>query len=165
MGLSEFCDSIGLVHWPKPDKSKNLQKFKKPGHNTTDPELESEDHLHTRVATWLSKHICPAGEASIHGVCWYTVEYRAKRSVMEMALNARRGVVAGIPDIDFYWRGHAYKIELKRPSGKGRMSYPQIQRHAALRASGVKVVVRCSLEDVIKAVKDWQIPLTVEDSL
>lgn len=68
------------------------------------------------------------------------------------------GYRPGTPDGLIVWRSIAHFIELKDRIS-GRVSDNQTETHAAIRQAGGKVAVCYSLEDVIKALFDWGIPI------
>jgi len=152
----EYLDSLGLLPTRKPDQyagspararqhRKNLAKRRRETGLKTDGSM-SEDELHKRVCVWLSGAIAKPGVCSPEGAIWYSVETRARRSLAEGASNKERGCIAGVPDVDIYWQGRAYKIELKARGGV--VSDEQRALHAELEKAGVKVRVCYSLEEV-----------------
>jgi hypothetical protein len=115
-----------------------------------------EDELHKQVAKLMTATIARPGVCSPLGVIWYSVEVRAKRSLREGAANKSRGCIAGCPDIDIYYAGRAFKIELKAP--KGKLSDGQEQLHIELARAKVPVLEARSLEDVDLVLDTWAIP-------
>jgi hypothetical protein len=115
-----------------------------------------EDLFHTLVARWLTEAIAPAGKRSKHGVLWFSVETRGKRSLAEGARNKARGCIAGVPDIDIYHQGRAFKIELKAP--KGTSTDTQVRLHHELVQCGVPVLVARELDMIMSALTEWGIP-------
>ena len=142
-------DDMGLTSAPKPIR----KRIPKPAK----PPVEDEDHLHYAVAKLLSLAIARPGICSLDGVLWYSVETRARRSKKEGYNNKRRGCVKGCADLDFYYQGRAYKIELKRLVG-GRVSEGQIDMHAALDNAGIPVAVCRSWGEIQAALVKWKIP-------
>lgn len=70
-----------------------------------------------------------------------------------------RGAVAGIPDFLFIHNGRALFIELKAPDTK--VSPVQVETHVRIREAGSDVAICRSVDDVIAALKQWEIPLRV----
>jgi len=120
------------------------------------PRKRPEDDFHKQVAKLLSVVIAKPGVCSPQGVIWYSVETRAKRSLREGANNKARGCVKGCPDIDIYYAGFAYKIELK--AVKGRLSDGQEELHIELARAKVPVLEARTLEAVAKVLDTWSIP-------
>lgn len=73
-----------------------------------------------------------------------------KRSFVEASQLKASGVVAGIPDMLFVWRGKVYAYEFK--DGKGRVSDAQAVVHQAWQKQGVKTEIIRSLEQFKAAV-------------
>ena len=67
------------------------------------------------------------------------------------------GMVAGIPDRCFLYRGRAYFIEVKGP--RGRLTESQEAMFPKIRECGCPVAVCRSADDVQKALDSWGIPL------
>jgi hypothetical protein len=142
-------DAMGLTSAPKTVR-KRVPKSPK-------PPVEDEDHLHYAVAKLLSLAISRPGICSLEGVCWFSLEGRAKRSIYEGARNKRRGCISGVPDILIVWMGKCYWIELKRAKG-GRVSDAQIETHAELDKAGSNVAICRSWGEIQAALVKWKIP-------
>ena len=127
----------------------------KPGKPRKKPDRK-EDKLHEQVAKLLTAIIAKPGVASADHVLWYSVETRARRSMREGAANKKRGCIRGVPDIDVYFGGRAYKIELKAPDGV--LSDDQRELHLQLEMAGVSSSVARSIEDVLRSLAFWRIP-------
>lgn len=69
-----------------------------------------------------------------------------RNGVREGARRKARGCIAGVPDMEFHYRGRAMCVELK--AEKGRLSPEQKALHARLKAAGTPVAVCRSLDDV-----------------
>lgn len=114
-----------------------------------------EDDFHVSLADLLTYGIAPPGVLSREGVVWTSHENR-QSGVREGARRKKRGVVAGVPDVQFVFGGRSYWVELKVPGG-----YPsQVQRalHDALRAAGCEVAVARNLAQVVSALHGWGVP-------
>lgn len=122
--------------------------------------VRHEDKFHLAVAKYLRAVIGREGLCwkirSGHLVLWYSVETRAKRSVISGRSNKGRGCIAGCPDIDIYYNGRAFKIELKSPTGV--VSREQSELRDALAAVGCEVFVCRSLDHVADVLRAWGIP-------
>jgi len=129
-----------------------LDKYAKPRKK---PERK-EDKLHEQVAKLLTAVIAKPGVASADHVLWYSVETRARRSMREGAANKKRGCIRGVPDIDIYYGGRAYKIELKAPGGV--VSDAQDELHIQLELAGVSNAIARSIDDVLHSLAFWRIP-------
>jgi hypothetical protein len=117
---------------------------------------QSEDELHYQVARLLSLAIARPGVVSSDKVIWWTIESRAKRSVYEGARNKRRGCIAGCPDIFVMYRGRAFWIELKTPTGK--TSDAQLELHGSIVQAGSNIGVARSVTDILPLLWSWSIP-------
>lgn len=115
-----------------------------------------EDRLHADVKKYLTTIIARPGVCSADGVVWYSVETRAKRSKFEGARNKARGCISGCPDIDLYFSGRAYKIELK--AAKGTVSDSQDILHAELARANVPVIVAKDIDTITTALISWGVP-------
>lgn len=67
-----------------------------------------------------------------------------KRSKVEASWLKGSGVVSGIPDLVFVWRGHAYGFELK--SEKGVVSDAQQAVHKAWQGQLIPIIIIRTLE-------------------
>lgn len=115
-----------------------------------------EDLLHVAIAKYLSAVIARPGVCSPLGVIWYSVETRARRSTGEGNRNKQRGCVSGCPDIDIYFAGRAFKIELKAKNGS--LSDNQEDLHIELARAKVAVIEARTLDQVAAVLVTWGIP-------
>jgi hypothetical protein len=141
--LSEYISVF--QNSPPPAAKKPRAKSKRP-----------EDKLHTAVAKYLSAVIARPGVCSDLGVIWMSIETRGKRSMREGAANKSRGCIAGCPDIDLYFAGRAFKIELK--AEKGELSPAQRALHVELARARVPVLEARSVEAIAAVLDTWGIP-------
>lgn len=72
------------------------------------------------------------------------------------------GLKPGFPDALIIWRGRAFMIELKLPTG--RVSKAQIETHIALGRAGAEVAVCRSLKEIQATLFGWQIPLRAREA-
>src|ERR1700692_4333494 len=105
-----LAETIALHQASAPPKAKP----KKPRAKSTDP----EGKFHVAVSRYLRLVIGPPGACSDLGVIWYSIETGAKRTKYAKLRNHSRGCISGPPDVDIYFAGRAYKIELKAPKGE-----------------------------------------------
>lgn len=131
--------------------------------------VESEDDLHMTVRKALGAAIGEPGFTSRLGVLWYSVETRnagGKKIQMSSgawvpleAINRKnRGCVSGIPDIQLFYEGRVFMVELKR-SKNGRTSGDQNRLHEQYGLCGIPVVVCRSVSEVLWALAEWGIPI------
>lgn len=116
--------------------------------------IEPEHPLQKQIAWALAIEIAPAGTASRDGVCWFAIDHANFAGLP--GVRAARGVVAGIPDFEFLFRGLAHFIELK--TEVGRLNDAQRERIPALQAAGAAVAIARSLPDVLARLDAWGIP-------
>lgn len=76
--------------------------------------------------------------------CFFHVPNGGKRSPIEAAQLKASGVVAGIPDMLFVWKGNMHAFEFK--DDKGRVSEAQVLVHQAWTLQGFKTEIVRSLE-------------------
>lgn len=69
------------------------------------------------------------------------------------------GLVAGMPDLLFIYRGQVFGMELK--AARGRLEPSQIETHERLAVSGVEVRVVKTTDEAIQCLKDWLIPIRI----
>lgn len=114
-----------------------------------------EDDFHETLAQILTYGIAPPGVLSREGVVWLSHENR-QNGPREGARRKKRGVVPGVPDVQFVYGGRSYWIELKAPR-----KYPspeQVAFHEALRGVGCDVAVARDAGQVVAALNAWSIP-------
>jgi hypothetical protein len=114
-----------------------------------------EDKIHVSIAKAL-KAILPTS------VVWWSNESRGV-GFKEGSRRKARGVKAGVPDMEFHFRGvrsphlTAVFIELKRPGGE--TSNEQDEMLARLREAGAVVHVCHSLDEVLEALEGAGCPM------
>ena len=127
-----------------------------------------EDILHVAVRKELEWAISPPGVLSRHNVVWFSIESRnsgqtkvnaktGKTFNLEGQARKARGCIKGVPDIHFSWPGGKGWIELK--AGKNNTSDDQDKVIDRLRATGARVAVAWSVDDVLHTLRDWGVPL------
>lgn len=111
----------------------------------------SEDEIHEAVARVLDIAL-PAG------ACWFSIEHRNARDAAEGAMRKRRGVRAGIPDITIIHGRVVHYIELKTRTGA--LSSAQVDMRDRLLAAGALWALCRSVDDVLRQLRDWGIPVS-----
>jgi hypothetical protein len=117
--------------------------------------LAREHPLQAAIARTLTIEIARAGHLSREGVVWFAVDHADFAGNVPGARQGR-GIIAGIPDIWFLWRGRAFVIEVKADDGV--LSDPQRQIAAAFIAAAVPVAVARNWLEVLAILDEWQIP-------
>ena len=84
------------------------------------------------------------------GLCFHVPNGGSRNAVEGMQLKAA-GVIAGVPDIIFIWKGRAYGFEFKTESGE--LSKAQEKIHDKWREDGTPVFVIRSSEEFIKHIE------------
>lgn len=158
---AEFLASITNPPKPKMPRAIKAKKSK--------PKGESEDAIHMRIKRGLTDLGMAPGQTSRHGVFWCSHEIRnsgrmittrdGKTINLEGMRRKARGVVAGIPDLQFIYQGRSYWIELKNATGA--RSYAQQGRHIELENAGCLVAVCRSLHEVLAQLAAWGVPTGV----
>lgn len=110
----------------------------------------TEEQLHKSVLQFLRLAL-PADAVVQHSM------NEGRRGFKAQAWLKASGVVAGWPDLQIVWEGHAYFLELK--SAKGYLSAPQKACHALLHRAGAAVATVRSLEETHTALTNFGIPL------
>ena len=110
--------------------------------------------LHVQIARVLELELDRAGHPSPDGVMWFSIEHANYAGIP--GTRTARGVIAGCPDVQILYRGHACFLELKAEDG--RLSKAQKEIHAALAAAGCRVAVARNAEEVLGALDAWGIP-------
>ena len=105
-----------------------------------------EDGLHFAVAQYLK--LCLK-----RGVVWCHVPNGEKRDIRFAAKLKKMGTKAGWPDLQLFYEGKAYFIELK--AQKGQLSQSQKQVIGSLRDQGFEVKICRSLDEVKAACQEW----------
>ena len=93
-----------------------------------DKQKESEDKLQADCFQWFHNTY-----PHLRGLL-YHVPNGEKRDPVTANLLKAKGVVAGVPDLEFHFRARTYFFELKRPDGGGVVSAAQKKIHAQLDA-------------------------------
>ena len=129
-------------------------------------EEQAEDSLHENVAKLLAYAVLPGTEWTTFPAGGY------KLSEAAAARLHRLGLKPSWPDIQFVNQGRYLSIELK--TGSGRLSRTRMVRTSRgglrvvegqedyfprLEASGARIAVCRSLDDVVSALVGWEIPL------
>lgn len=112
--------------------------------------VKREHELQTEVAHAL--RIMLPREAFITAI-----DHAHKKDALTGAILKGRGAVSGLPDLWVIWRGQSYMIELKRKGGY--LSDTQRTCHEMLRRAEARIAVCHSLDEVLEALRGWQIPL------
>jgi hypothetical protein len=81
--------------------------------------------------------------------CLFHIANEAKRSIIDASKQKAMGLLSGVPDYGFVWKGNTYYFELKTEEGK--VSENQKKVHNAFENQGVNVTVGHSFEDF----KSW----------
>ena len=114
-----------------------------------------EHQFQARLTTVLALELAPPGHLSRHGVCWFAIDHANFAGVAPGA-RIGKGIIAGLSDLMFLYRGNAYVIELKRPDGV--LSEAQKKLLPVIRMAGVQVAVCCTDEQVLRTLDTWEIP-------
>lgn len=108
-----------------------------------------EDKLHQFI--WRALNMLLPDDC----VAWSNENRR--NGIREGARRKARGCIAGVPDMEFHYRGRALCVELK--AERGRLSPEQRVLHARLKAAGTPVAVCRSLDDVIDFLRAQGVPV------
>lgn len=92
----------------------------------------------------------------------FAVPNGGKRGVIEAANFKRQGVVAGVPDLIFIYRGKAFGLELK--SKKGKLEDSQRATFPLLQNAGMRIEVARSHPEAIERLREFGIPLRIVES-
>jgi hypothetical protein len=114
-----------------------------------------EHPLQAVIARALTLEIALPGHLSRYGVCWFAVDH-ANFAGIAPGARVGRGIIAGLPDLTFWYRGRAFIIELKAKDGT--LSEAQMQFLPIARCAGVPVAICCTPEDVLRALDEWEVP-------
>lgn len=87
------------------------------------------------------------------GVCWTHIPSGGLRNKAVAAKLKADGHQAGWPDLQFYFAGQAYFLELK--TRHGQVQPKQKALHAALRAQGALVEVVRSFDEAMAVLARW----------
>lgn len=72
----------------------------------------------------------------------------------------RAGLTPGVPDIMILHKGRALFIELK--TEKGRVSLAQQDAHRAIMLAGGAVAICRTLDDIVCALTQWNVPMRIK---
>lgn len=110
----------------------------------------AEDSIHEAVAKLL-------WVALPDDVWWSTIEHRNAKDAREGAMRKARGVKPGVPDILLCYGGALYCIEMKTRTGT--LSPAQKDRRIELKRAGAHWAICRSVDDVIRQLRAWGIPI------
>ena len=113
-----------------------------------------EQVLHRQVAQLL--------DSALDGGWWCHVPNGGARSKIEAAILKGLGVKPGTPDMLIISRGVPIWIELK--AGKNKPTAVQSACHDALWAAGALVLVCRSIDEVIKGLRGFKVPLRISEA-
>jgi hypothetical protein len=114
-----------------------------------------EHSIQRTMTKVLTIEIAPAGKLSKFGVVWFSVDH-ANYAGEVPGVRVGRGMIAGVPDVFFLYRGKCYLLELK--SEDGALTEEQKATIAAARLAGVEVAVATTMDQILRALDVWQIP-------
>jgi hypothetical protein len=119
------------------------------------PPAIPEHAIQKQICDVLRLELAPAGKVSAAGVVWFAIDH-ANYAGEVPGVRIGRGIVAGLPDLFFLYRGQAFLIELKTP--EGALSAAQQSVAAAALSAGARYAVATSAEEVLACLDAWQIP-------
>lgn len=111
----------------------------------------SENDIEKAITRYLS-YALPENSVSFH-----TMGGGYKLSVYELGKLKAAGYIAGIPDRCIIWRGNAYFLECK--SARGVLTESQRAMFPRIEAAGCPIAIVRSVDDVQRALIEWEIPL------
>lgn len=114
-----------------------------------------EQMLHIATAAML-RVILPRGAFFLH------FPAGGFRSPVEAAILKGMGVLAGVPDLIIGYGGRGFGIELK--TDKTDLSAAQREMHHTMRAAGWRVEVARSVDEVVRILDEFGIPLRLAES-
>ena len=114
-----------------------------------------EHSIQRTMTKVLTIEIAPAGKLSKFGVVWFSVDH-ANYAGEVPGVRVGRGMISGVPDTFFLYRGRAFLLELK--SEDGSLSDEQKAVIAAATLAGVPVACANSMEQVLRALDIWGLP-------
>ena len=112
----------------------------------------TEEQVHLGVLTFLRTCLPSAAAATINHSPNESPSGYGWRTKMQ-----RLGNMPGWPDLEFFYNGGAYFVEVKAP--KGRVSQIQLACHRHLATAGAHVGVARSIADMEAILETWGIPL------
>ena len=156
------------THAPRADVEKSLLDAGYIPADRKPSKAKPEELLHMAVAKYLRLAIAHAGLPSPHGVSWCSEDLASfgkktqtrNGDMIDIGAIKRkaRGCIPGRPDIEIIYLGRAYRIELKAKGGT--LSGTQLVYHQTLKACGVPIAVCRSLDEVERALRLWNIPIS-----
>jgi len=114
-----------------------------------------EHALQKQICDVLRLEIAPPGRVSRDGVVWWSIDI-ADYGGDVPGIRIGRGMVAGVPDLFFVYRGQAYLVELK--TSDGVLSAGQISLASAVLSAQAHFGVATSAEGLLEILDGWQIP-------
>jgi len=114
-----------------------------------------EHPLQAQVAKLLTIEIAPPGKVSKHGVVWFAVDH-ANYAGEVPGVRVGRGIIAGLADLWFIYRGLIHCIELKAIDGA--LTPEQQSVAIAITIAGARVGIAMCAEDVLVCLDEWRIP-------
>lgn len=91
-------------------------------------------------------------------VWWSSLDHANARDAKAGALRKARGVRAGLPDMEFIYRGQYHGIELK--AADGALSLAQIETHSRIKMAGGRIATCNSVESVLAKLREWGVPVS-----
>ncbi len=114
-----------------------------------------EPQLHKAVADVLRLELAGPGKVSRFGVVWWTVDMSNFADVAP-GLRTGRGAIAGVPDLQFVFKGRAFFIELKAVDGAVSTAQQSVATSLAL--CDAPWGVARDWEEVLQLLDSWEIP-------
>lgn len=114
-----------------------------------------EHSIQRAMADTLRIEIGPPGRLSRLGVCWYAVDL-ANYAGEVPGVRVGRGMVSGVPDFFFLYRGRAFFLEVK--TIEGELTDAQQSVTAALLCSGGRVGVARDVDEMLICLDVWELP-------
>jgi len=114
-----------------------------------------EHPIQAQVTKLLTIEIAPPGKVSKHGVCWFAVDH-ANYAGEVPGVRVGRGIIAGLADLWFIYRGLVHCIELKAIDGELTLAQQSVA--IAITIAGARVGIATRAEDVLACVDEWRIP-------
>ena len=106
----------------------------------------TEDQLQAKCFPWIWNTY-----PNLRRLCWH-VPNGGHRNKLEAAKFKSIGVVAGVPDLEFHFKGRSYFIELKIPGGSQSPKQKKVQE--ALEGQGFNYYLIWSFEEFQRIIKE-----------
>jgi len=90
----------------------------------------------------------------VPGVLWWHTANGGRRDRVEAAKLKKMGVLPGVADLLFLYRGHFYSLELKIAAG-GRVSEEQLAWRDAVNSNGGFACVARGLDEALQTLTMW----------